>query len=113
MDNSRYRLSHKKELYYILCIVALLAILLFSFLGPGGYRELRKQRIQLQEQRMRIDKLKQNNYERMKTIEDLRSNKEALERFAREKGYGREDEIILQLPKEPEKKPQQSAPAKK
>jgi cell division protein FtsB len=113
MAHSRYRLSHKKELYYILCIVALLAILLFSFLGPGGYRELRKQRLQLQEKRMRIDKLKRNNYDRMKTIEGLRSDKETLERYAREKGYGKEDEIILQLPKEPEKKPQQSAPSNK
>ncbi len=104
MAHTKHRLSHKKELYYILCIVALLGILLFSFLGPGGYRELRKARLELQAQRARVEELKRNNYQRMKSIEALRFNKDAVEKYAREKGYGRQDEIIQQLPKESEEK---------
>ncbi len=103
------RISHKKELYYILCIVAVLVILLFSFFGPGGYRDLRKARLELQEQRVRVDQLERENYRRMKAIEKLRSDRDALEGYAREKGYGREGEIIQQLPQE--EKPEQTKPA--
>jgi cell division protein FtsB len=104
MAYNRYRISHKKELYYILCIVAVAIILLYSFLGPRGYRDLRKIRFETQEKRARIEDLKRSNDDRMKNIEAMRSDKEALEKYAREKGYGREGEIIQQLPPQPEKK---------
>jgi cell division protein FtsB len=96
MAHSRARISYKKELYYILCIVALVVILLFTVLR---YRDLQKARLELQEQRMRVDEIKGDNQERMQVIEALRSDKDALERYAREKGYGKEGEIIQRLPK--------------
>ncbi len=99
MAQSKHRLSHKKELYYIICIVALLVIMVFSLLGPGGYRDLQKARLELQAQRVRVEELKRNNEERMRNIEALRSDKDALEKYAREKGYGKEGEIIQQVPK--------------
>lgn len=99
MAYSRYRLSYKKEIYYILCIVAVAVILLVSFFGPGGYRDLQKARAELQEQNRRVEELKRKNDERMRKIEALRSDKDALEDYAREKGYGREGEIIQQLEK--------------
>jgi len=105
MARSRYRLSHKKELFYILFILVLTVIFLFGFFGPGGYRDLQKARLELQAQRARVEELKRSNEERKQSIEDLRSNEDALERYAREEGYGREDEIIQQLPKESPKKP--------
>ncbi len=98
MARSRSRISHKKELYYILCIVALLLILGFSFFGPGGYRELQKERLVLQEQRARVEELKRSNGERMKSIEALRNDLKTQEKYAREKGYGRKDEIVQQVP---------------
>jgi len=98
---TKYRLSYKKELYYILCIVALAIILLFSFFGPGGYTELKRARLELQAQRARVDELKRSNQERVKSIEALRSDQEAIEKYARKKGYSREGEIIQHLPKEP------------
>jgi cell division protein FtsB len=96
MAHSRARISYKKELYYILCIVALVVILLFTVLR---YRDLQKARLELQEQRMRVDEIKGDDQERMQVIEALRSDKDALERYAREKGYGKEGEIIQRLPK--------------
>jgi len=99
MGYSRYRLSYKKEIYYILCIVAVAVILLFSIFGPGGYRDLQKARAELQEQNRRVEELRRRNDERMRKIEALRSDKDALEKYAREKGYGREGEIIQQLQK--------------
>ena len=105
MARSRYRHSHKKELYYILFIVVLAVIFLFSFFGPSGYRDLQKSRLELQAQRARVEELKRDNEERRRAIEGLQSDKEVLERYAREKGYGRDDEIIQQLPTDSEKKP--------
>ena len=104
MAHPKRRISHKKELYYISCILALVFILLVSFLGPGGYRDLQKARIHLQEQRERIDKLERDNNERRKSIEELQSDKEALEKYAREKGYGKTGDIIQRVPSESEEK---------
>ena len=97
MAYSKYRISHKKEVYYILCIVVLVVILSFSLFGPGGYRDLRNKRLELQELKTRVGKLKSENYERRKAIEALHSDKGALEKHAREKGYGKEGEIIQQV----------------
>ena len=102
MTRQKNRISHKKELYYILCIVAVLVVLLFSFLGPGGYRDLQKARLQLQEQRVRVDRLKQSNSGLLKSIEALQSDRKAIEETARENGYGKADEIIQQVPPTPE-----------
>jgi cell division protein FtsB len=100
MARSKRRNSYKKELYYIICIMVLLGVLLFSLFGPGGYRDLQKAQLELQEQRVRVEELKRKNFERMKSIEELRTNRGALEKYAREKGYGKADEIIQQLPPE-------------
>ncbi len=98
MTYSRNRISHKKELYYILCIVAVIVVLLFSIWGPGGYRDLAKARLELQMQRERVENLKRSNYERSKSIQELKSDPDALEKYAREKSYGREGDIVHQIP---------------
>lgn len=108
MTYRRNRLSHKKELYYILCIVAVMVILLFSFWGPGGYRDLARARLELQAQRERVDKLNRINNEKLKSIDALQSDNDAngaIEEHARENGYGRDGDIIQQLPEKPEKQP--------
>jgi cell division protein FtsB len=102
MARSKRRISHKRELYYILCIVAVLVILLFSFFGPGGYRDLQKARLQVQAQRVRVERIERDNSSRLKTIDKLRTDPNALEKHARDKGYAREGDIIQQLPEEPE-----------
>jgi len=100
----RHRRSYKKELYYILCITVVVVILLFSFLGPGGYRDLLRARRDLEQQARRVEELKRENYSRMKAIEGLRSDRGALEKYAREKGYGREGEIVQPVPGQSEAK---------
>ena len=89
--------SHLKELYYIIVIVALAALTTFSIWGPGGYFGLKKARAGLEAQRALVQSLKRNNENRLKSIQGLRSDKEALERYAREKGYARKDELVQQL----------------
>jgi cell division protein FtsB len=104
MAHNKNRISHKKELYYVLCIAATIVILLVSFLGRHGYPELRKAQLKLQEQHRRVEELRRSNEDRNKKIEGLRSDKEAQEKYAREKGYGRVEDIIFQLPSQPEEK---------
>ena len=99
MARSRKRLSYKKELYYIGCIVALVVILLFSFFGPVGYRDMQKAHLELQQKRESVDELKRDNQKRRQSIEALRSDPDELERYAREKGYAKEGEIIQRLSK--------------
>lgn len=100
MAHSRSRLSHAKEIYYIVCIVLLVVIGMFSVRGPGGYMEMMKLRRELETQRARIDALKLGNQQKLESIQALRSSKETLERLARQNGYGREGEIVHQLPDE-------------
>ncbi|MDI9611929.1 MAG: septum formation initiator family protein [Acidobacteriota bacterium] len=98
MAYAKHRNTHKKELYYILCIVVVTLVLSFSIFGPGGYRQLRQAELELELQRARVEELERSNHERMQSIEELRSNKEALEKYARQKGYGKEGEIIHHVP---------------
>ena len=98
MPYLRNRPSHGKEIYYILCIVVVVVITLSSIWGPGGYLELKKARQDLEDQRNRVDDLKRSNQDRMQSIQALRSDPETLEKRAREKGYGKSDEIVQQLP---------------
>ena len=102
MARSRNRRSPKKEIYYIVCIITVMIIAAFSIFGPGGYQDLRKARLELQEKHIRVDQLERENQERMQSIKKLKSDRHALERYAREKNYGREGEIIQRLPKEPD-----------
>ena len=102
MTRQRKRISHTKELYYILCIVAVMIILLLSFLGPGGYRDLQKARLQVQQQRARVEALKAGNAALLKSIQALQSDGKAIEEVAREQGYARGNEIIQQVRPSPE-----------
>ncbi len=101
MPYTRERQSHFKEIYYIICIVLVVVITIFSIAGPGGYFELKKARQDLAAMHARIEALKRTNQEKMRAIEALRSDKEAQERLARENGFGRQGEIVQQLPEKP------------
>ncbi len=113
MAQAKRRRSHGKEIYYILCILSIVAGALFTILGPGGYLELRRARAELEIHRNRVETLQRENAERTETIEGLRSDKEALERYAREKGYGKKGEIIQQVPDEDPSVPSPASPRKK
>ncbi len=98
MARSRRRTSHGKEVYYILCILFIVGFTLFTVLGSGGYRELKKARLELETHRIRSDALQKENLKRMQRIQQLKSDKDALEKYAREKGYGKTGEVVQQVP---------------
>jgi cell division protein FtsB len=95
------RVSHVKEIYYAVCMAVFVVSFLFSVWGPGGYMEMRRAQHDLEVHRAKVISLKRANAERMQSIQALRSDKDALESFARKQGYVRKDEIIQQVPAEP------------
>jgi cell division protein FtsB len=100
MARAKRRRSHGKEIYYILCILSIVAGTLLTILGPGGYLELRKTREALETHRLRVETMRNENKQRTETIEHFRSDREAIEKYARGKGYGKKGEIIQQVPEE-------------
>jgi cell division protein FtsB len=104
MTYFRSRPAYAKEVYYLICLVLVVVISLFSIWGPGGYIELRKARSQLEAQRVRVEALRQSNAERLLAIQSLRSDPNALEKYARSKNYAQKGEIVQQLPQEPPSK---------
>jgi len=101
MARSKRRRSHGKEIYYILCIIFIVGFALFSIFRRGGYLELRKARLELESHSARVEAIVQQNKERRRNINQLKSDKAALEKYAREKGYGKAGEVIQQVPDEP------------
>jgi cell division protein FtsB len=90
--------SHAKEVYYILCFAVVLLLALFTLLGPEGYLKMKEDESGLEAQRERVDLLRQQNEAQLERIRSLKSDEKTLERYAREKGYGRKGEIVQELP---------------
>jgi cell division protein FtsB len=101
MARYRRRVSHAKEAFYIVCIVIFLLIGLFSYIGPGGYLEMKKAQAELAIHQSRVEALEKSKKEREHSVEalgDSRKNNEAVEAYARKKGYAKSTEIIQEVP---------------
>ncbi len=103
MNMARYkkRVSHAKEGFYITCIVIVMLIGLFAYMGPGGYLEMKKMQTELATRQSRIDTLQKTKQEHQNAINglaDTRKNNEAIENLARKKGYGKKGEIVQEVP---------------
>lgn len=101
MGYSKNKHSYIKEAYYLLCLVLVVVILLFTVWGSSGHMELKKAEAQLEAQRARIEELNQSNSKRLKTIQQLTTDPKALEKYARSQNYAQQGEIVQQLPEEP------------
>ena len=100
MARARKRVSHVKEIYYIVSILVLVAATVVTIWGPGGFLEVKREQIQLEMRRAKVDALRKSNQQRLDRVQSLRSNPQALESYTREKGYSRSGEIIQQLPQQ-------------
>jgi cell division protein FtsB len=101
MTRFRKRVSHAKEAFCIIGIVVFLLIGLFSYLGPGGYLEMRKVRAELATHQAQVETLQKARQERLQAIEELRDDRktnDAIERYLRKKGYGKKGELIQEVP---------------
>ncbi len=102
MSPKKHSLRYKRELYYIFLIVVVGGILVLSIFGPEGYLEMKGDQRELQHLEKRVESLRLSNADKLENTKALRTDPEAIERLAREKGYGRDNEIIEQLPEEPD-----------
>lgn len=101
MARRRKSFSHAKEVYYILCFVAALLIFLFGVLGPEGYREMKKREQELAAERLKTEELKLRILERQRIIDSLKNDPAALEEYLRTQGFGREGDLIQEVPPDP------------
>jgi cell division protein FtsB len=101
MTQHRKKLSHARELYYILFILFVVLLGAFSIWGPDGYMALKSAQRELQHRRARVEDLERGNAQKVRTIQGLRSDKAVMETIAREKGYVRKGEIVQHLPERP------------
>ncbi len=101
MARHQKRVSHAKEAFYIICIVIVMLIGLFAYMGPGGYLEIKRMQGELATHQSRVDALQKSKQEHQNAINglaDTRKNNEAIETLAREKGYGKKGEIVQEVP---------------
>jgi cell division protein FtsB len=109
MTRFKKRVSHAKEAFCIICIVIFLLIGLFTYLGPGGYLEMKKVQAELATHQARVDALQKSKQERLYAIDELRDDRksnDAIERYLRKKGYGKKGELIQEVPQpEPDRTP--------
>jgi len=101
MSRSGRRNTYGSELYYIVLILTILITGAATIWGPGGYLEVKKTQADLETRRARVKALELSNKARLDEIRNLRDDPETLERYARQKGYGKKGEIIQQLPSPP------------
>jgi cell division protein FtsB len=109
MTRFKKRVSHAKEAFYIICIVIFLLISLFSYMGPGGYKEMKKVQAELAARQARVETLQKSKQERLQAIDELRDDRKSndtIERYLRKKGYGKKGELIQEVPQpEPDRTP--------
>lgn len=103
MTHRKKKVSHAREIYYIVFILAVVVFGLFTLWGPGGYLEMRRNQVELETHRARIDALRQRIDQRAKAVQDLKSNKQTIEELARKQHYARPGEIIVQTAPQPQK----------
>lgn len=112
MARRRTQTSFAKEVYYILCLVVFIVSALFTLWGPRGFGEMKKAQRELETHRARVNALEISNDQRIQVIKALKTDKKALEKYARESGYVQEGEIIQPLPPEPAPSDAKPAPPK-
>ncbi len=95
------RTTFAREVYYILCLVVFIVSALFTLWGPKGFSEMKKAQRELEAHQARVNALEVSNDQRIQAIRALKSDRKALEKYARENGYVQEGEIILPLVPEP------------
>ncbi len=101
MARHRRRTSFAREVYYIICLVVFIVSALFTLWGPRGFSEMKKAQRALETHRARVNALEASNVQRIQEIKALKTDKQALERYARGSGYVQEGEIIQPLLPDP------------
>jgi cell division protein FtsB len=94
----RKKVTHAREVFYILCILMVLLIGMFSIVGPGGYIEMKEDEAELAAQTAYVEALRKSIEVQLNTVNALRDNPAAIEEYARRKRYGRKGEVVQEVP---------------
>lgn len=90
----------------VILIVLLVALQLKMWFGEGGYRDVQRLALRVEEQARENETLAQRNRELQAEVEDLRQGLEAIEERARsELGLIKEDEEFFQVVPRKEEQP--------
>jgi cell division protein FtsB len=98
MARKRNRVSHGKEAFYIICILVLVLVCFVGYFGPGGFRDLQKSQRELATRQEHIEELNRENEELRQSTRALQNDRQAQERYARQKGYAKKGEIVQEVP---------------
>ena len=90
----------KRELSWIFLIVFGLTASYFLILGEGGYLSLRGQQRKVDQLDLENDQLRQQMQEYRLKIDRLKNDPAAMERLIREHDYALPNEVIVRLPQE-------------
>ncbi|MBI4455769.1 MAG: septum formation initiator family protein [Acidobacteria bacterium] len=89
----------RRESFFILLLLSVMALLYFCILGKGGYRKLREYRKQFEALSVENSRLRTENESLLKNIKQLKSDPNAIEKVAREDfNFARPGDIIVALP---------------
>ena len=105
MAHRRKKVSHAREAFYVACILIFVLIGIFIIVGPEGYLEMKRMQVEFETHRLRNEALENANDELWRAIQGMRNDPQVKEGYARQKGYARPGEVILEVPDTAPEKP--------
>jgi cell division protein FtsB len=92
---------HQTKRYLVIAVCALVVfpLAMHEILGQNGYLARRQRRTQIQTLTADVEKLKQENMQLTRRIQNLRSDPGTIEKLAREQlSLGRPGDLVVTLP---------------
>ena len=91
----------RRESFFIVLLLSVIFLLYLSVFGQGGYLKLREYRKQFNWLQADNDRLRTENEKLMESIKQLKTNRHAIEKVAREDfNFARAGDIIVALPED-------------
>lgn len=91
----------RRESFFIVLLLSVIFLLYLSIFGQGGYLKLREYRKQFNSLQTDNRRLRAENERLMQSIKQLKTNRHAIERVAREDfNFARPGDIIVALPED-------------
>src|SRR2546425_677484 len=91
----------RRESFFIVLLLSVIFLLYLSVFGQGGYLKLREYRKKFNWLQADNDRLRAENEKLMESIKQLKTNRHAIEKVAREDfNFARPGDIIVALPED-------------
>ncbi len=110
MGQRRSKVSHTRELGFIICLALTILLAAIGLIGPGGYLEMKRAERELEALRARVAARERANRKLMGAVRALETDPHAVERQAREQGYARPGELVQEVTPPPSSQAKPPAP---